>query len=68
VRPRAPNNGMHPTPHHTASHDVVPGARVMPGVRLLGRYGPLLIECAGAAGDAGLWLNRRQLSRPAWVL
>jgi len=26
------NNGMHPTPHHDASHVRCAGARVMPGV------------------------------------
>jgi hypothetical protein len=31
----APNNGMHPTPHHEASHVRCAGARVMPGVGLL---------------------------------
>ena len=29
------NNGMHPTPHHEASHVRRVGARVMPGVRHL---------------------------------
>ena len=28
----APNNGMHPTPCHAASHAACAGARVMPGV------------------------------------
>jgi hypothetical protein len=28
-----PNNGMHPTPHHAASHARRMGARVMPSVR-----------------------------------
>ena len=32
-----PNNGMHPTPHHAASHESCVGARVMPGVGRL-RY------------------------------
>src|SRR5687768_3334756 len=27
-----PNNGMHPTPHHEASHVSCAGARVMPSV------------------------------------
>jgi len=27
-----PNNGMHPTPYHAASHESCMGARVMPGV------------------------------------
>ena len=31
----APNNGMHPTPLHGASHASCVGARVMPGVRRL---------------------------------
>ena len=30
-----PNNGMHPTPHHVASHESWVGALVMPGVRRL---------------------------------
>ena len=30
--PAPPNNGMHPTPHHAASHAACVGARVMPGV------------------------------------
>ena len=45
------NNVMHPT------RDTLPliiahraGGRVMPGVRLLLSYSPLLIECAAAAG------------------
>jgi hypothetical protein len=29
------NNGMHPMPHHDASHEPCVGARVMPGVRRL---------------------------------
>ena len=28
----APNNGLHPTPRHAASHESLTGARVMPGV------------------------------------
>jgi hypothetical protein len=35
MRKNAPNNGMHPTPHHGASHVRRAGARVMPGVRAL---------------------------------
>ena len=31
-RQAKPNNGMHPTPLHVASHDGCLGARVMPGV------------------------------------
>jgi hypothetical protein len=44
------NNGMHPTPHQHASHVSCLGARVMPGVILLMRFGILLMRCAGVAG------------------
>ena len=61
----APNNGMHPTPHHEASHGSCVGARVMPGVRLLigGNVKPVLLiilycalcsvslNCSRANGD-----------------
>ena len=33
LRRKPSNNGMHPTPHHGASHVRCTGARVMPGVR-----------------------------------
>jgi len=46
-----PNNGMHPTADTQGfiNSDGL-GRRVMPGVRLLGRYSPLLNESAAAAG------------------
>src|SRR5918912_1814912 len=45
-----PNNGMHPTPHHAASHARCVGARVMPGVRrsfLCKRGVKMLLKTAG---------------------
>ena len=57
----APNNGMHPTRDTLPVINLrVEGGRVMPGVRLLMRYSPLLIESAGAAGDEAKCLKRRR--------
>jgi hypothetical protein len=41
MRQTTPNNGMHPTPHHAASHVRCAGARVMPGVRRINLKGYL---------------------------
>jgi hypothetical protein len=60
-----PNNGMHPTRDTVAVIYInLVGGRVMPGVRLLLHYSPLLTEGAGEPnGEAA----RSKRSRSWWT-